>query len=172
MNSAALLLRSSQLSSCWSRPFDLILSYESETKQFSNYINTSEIPSELPRENFISSHVKRTPSLWLHNKSHLWKQADLVFHWCLYNKQNITYSLMDKNFIFSCSTRYLTSERSEDKIHIHPRACNIFYILYIVGYLGNSTWSHLSSITQSQETVKGARVTLKGNSVGYFNINL
>ena len=56
----------------------------------------------------ISSHVKRSPSLWLHNKSHLWKQADLVFHWCLYNKQNITYSLMDMNFIFSCSTRYLT----------------------------------------------------------------
>ena len=77
------------------------------------YINTSEIPSELSRENFISSHVKRSPSLWLHNKSRLWKQADLVFHWCLYNKQNITYSLMDMNFIFSCSTRYLTSERSE-----------------------------------------------------------
>ena len=32
--------------------------------------------------------VKRSPSLWLHNKSCLWKQADLVFHWCLYNKQN------------------------------------------------------------------------------------
>ena len=30
------------------------------------YINTSEIPSELSRENFISSHVKRSPSLWLH----------------------------------------------------------------------------------------------------------
>ena len=33
------------------------------------YINTSEltseIPSELSRENFISSHVKRSPSLWL-----------------------------------------------------------------------------------------------------------
>ena len=26
--------------------------------------------------------------------------------WCLYNKQNITYSLMDMNFTFSCSTRY------------------------------------------------------------------
>ena len=59
-------------------------------------------------DNMLSSHVKRSPSLWLHNKSHLWKQADLVFHWCLYNKQNITYSLMDMNFIFSWSTRYLT----------------------------------------------------------------
>ena len=64
------------------------------------YINTSEIPSELSRENFISSHVKRSPSLRLHNKSHLWA-SDLVFHWCLYNKQNITYSLMDMN-LSSC----------------------------------------------------------------------
>ena len=31
-----------------------------------------------------------------------------VFHWCLYNKQNITCPLMDMNFIFSWSTRYLT----------------------------------------------------------------
>ena len=77
------------------------------------YINTSEIPSELSRENSISSHVKRSPSLWLHNKSRLWKQADWVFHWCLHNKQHITYSLTDMNFIFSCSTRYLTSEHSE-----------------------------------------------------------
>ena len=76
-------------------------------------INTSEIPGELSREdNMLSSHVKRSPSLWLRNKSHLWKQADLVFHWCLYNKQNITYLLMDMNFIFKWSTRYLTSEHS------------------------------------------------------------
>ena len=45
-----------------------------------SYISNSEIPSELSRENFISSHEKRSPSLWLHNKSRLWKQADLVFH--------------------------------------------------------------------------------------------
>ena len=32
---------------------------------------------------------------------------------CLCNKQNITCPLMDRNFIFSCSTRHLTSERSE-----------------------------------------------------------
>ena len=59
-------------------------------------------------DNMLSSHVKRSPSLWLHNKLRLWKQADLVFHLCLYNKQNITYSLMDMNFIFACSTPYLT----------------------------------------------------------------
>ena len=87
-------------------------------------------------DNMLSSHVKRSPSLWLHNKSRLRKQADWVFHWCLYNKQNITYSLMDMNFIFSCSTRYLTrSLRSlvryrvdHSKIHIHARVCNILYL--------------------------------------------
>ena len=35
------------------------------------YINTSEIPSKLSRQNFISSQVKRSPSLWLRNKSRL-----------------------------------------------------------------------------------------------------
>ena len=64
------------------------------------YINTSEIPSEFSRKNFISSHVKRSPSLWLHNISRL-------FHWCLYNEQNITCLLVDMNFIFSFSTQYL-----------------------------------------------------------------
>ena len=54
------------------------------------YINTTEIPTVLWRENFISSHVKRSPSLWLHNK------------------QNITCPLLDMNFIFSCSTRSLS----------------------------------------------------------------
>jgi len=72
----------------------------------------------------------------INNKSCHWKQGDLVFHWCLYNQQNITYPL-GYEFIFSCSTRYLThSLRSlvhsswplEDKIHIHTRACNILYI--------------------------------------------
>ena len=57
----------------------------------SYYINTSEIPSELSRENFISSHVERSPSLWLHNKSRL-------FHCCLYNKENITCPLCGYEF--------------------------------------------------------------------------
>ena len=52
------------------------------------------------REKTSSSHVKRSPSLWLHNKSHL-------FQWCF-----ITRLLVDMNFIFSYSTRYLTSDRT------------------------------------------------------------
>ena len=99
---------------------------------YKNKWNT--VPSELSPKKLqiftreeISSHLKRSPSLWLHNKARLWKQADLVFHWCLYNKQNITYSLMDMNFIFSCSTLYLNWPL-KDKIHIHTWACNILYI--------------------------------------------
>ena len=49
----------------------------------------------------LSSHVKRSASLWLHDKSHL-------FHWCFYDKQNITCPLVDMSFIVSCSTQYLT----------------------------------------------------------------
>ena len=60
------------------------------------YINTNEIPGELSREtcenNMLSSQVKISPLLWLHNKSRishqkkLLKWNDLIVHWCLYNK--------------------------------------------------------------------------------------
>ena len=50
------------------------------------YINTNEIQGELSRENMIftcennmlSSHVKRTPLLWLHNKSRLSQEKCLT----------------------------------------------------------------------------------------------
>ena len=35
------------------------------------YINTNEIPGELLLENLISSHVKMSPLLWLHDKSRI-----------------------------------------------------------------------------------------------------
>jgi len=80
------------------------------------YINTNEKPGELSRENLISSHVKITCYL------HMWKYHlcygyvinrafhtkkllewnGLVFHWCLYNKKNITWPLGDTKFLFSC----------------------------------------------------------------------
>ena len=53
--------------------------------------------------NILSSHVKRSPLLWLHNKSCFCN--DLVFHWCLYNKQNITWPLGDTKFLFTRSLR-------------------------------------------------------------------
>ena len=38
---------------------------------------------------------------------------NVVISMFMYNKQNITCPLVDINFIFECSTRYLTSEHSE-----------------------------------------------------------
>ena len=45
------------------------------------FINTNEIPGELSRENLISSHVKISPLLWLHNKSHLSHQTTIKVQW-------------------------------------------------------------------------------------------
>ena len=45
------------------------------------YINTNEIPGELSRENLISSHVKISPLLWLHNKSRLSHQKTIKVKW-------------------------------------------------------------------------------------------
>ena len=45
------------------------------------YINTNEIPDELSWENMISSHVKISLLLWLHNKSHLSHQKTIKVKW-------------------------------------------------------------------------------------------
>ena len=79
-------------------------------------INANEIPRELSRENLIFSLVKTT--CYLHTwEYHLYycyiinpafdnkkllKWNGLVFHWCLYNKINITWPLGDTKFLFSC----------------------------------------------------------------------
>ena len=52
------------------------------------------------------------------------KWNGLVFHWCLYNKQNIIAVL----------TRGMSSWTREHKIHVHKRARNI---LFIIIYLTN-----------------------------------
>ena len=81
-----------------------------------------------------SSLMKRSPSLWLHNKSRL-------IHWCLYNKINSTcvyympaygyefYLLMFNAIpcLFVALTREISSWMLEDKIHIHAWACNSLY---------------------------------------------
>ena len=41
------------------------------------YVNTSEIPGEVSRENMTSSQVKRSPLLWLHNNSRTLQQKKL-----------------------------------------------------------------------------------------------
>ena len=45
------------------------------------YINTNEIPGELLRKNLVSSHVKISPLLWQHNKSHLSHQKTIKVKW-------------------------------------------------------------------------------------------
>ena len=57
---------------------------------------------------------KRSPYLRKNfGKSSVGKSSKTSSLVCLCNKQNITYPLVDMNFIFSCLTRHLTSERSE-----------------------------------------------------------
>ena len=46
-----------------------------------HYIKTNKIPGELSRENLISSHVKISPLLWLHNKSRLSHQKTIKVKW-------------------------------------------------------------------------------------------
>ena len=72
-------------------------------------INTNEIPGKLSRKNMISSDVKITCYLHTWNDhccyGYMINRAfcnDLVFYWCLYNKQNITWPLGDTKFLFSC----------------------------------------------------------------------
>ena len=48
---------------------------------FHYYINTNEIQGELSCKNLISSHVKISPLLWLHNKSHLSHQKTIKVKW-------------------------------------------------------------------------------------------
>ena len=49
--------------------------------------------------NMLSSHMKRSPLLWLHDKLYLSQQKNfkvkwLVFHWFLYDKKNITWEIL------------------------------------------------------------------------------
>ena len=77
----------------------------------------------------ISSHMKVTCYL------HMWKDHhcygyiinhafcnDLVFHWYLHNKQNITWPLRDVKFLLSTL---------QEKFRISVRSCNILYLLFL-----------------------------------------
>ena len=90
-----------------------------EVKKIIYYININEIPGELSCKNLISSNQKISCYLhmWkyhlrygyiINRTSHTKKLLTWngwVFHWCLYynyNKQNITWTLGDTKFLFSC----------------------------------------------------------------------
>ena len=87
------------------------------------YINTNEIPGELSRENWISSHVKISPLLWLHDKSRLWHQKTIKLEW-------FGISLVLKKY-FTRSLRSLVTYFStlEEKFRISARPCNILYAI-------------------------------------------
>ena len=114
------------------------------------YINTNEIPGELSRENLISSHVKITCYLHMwkyhccygyiinrafHTKK-LSKWNGLVFHWCLYNKNNVS-----KKY-FTRSLRSLVKYFStlEENFRMSARPCNILYV-----FLGETPYGRLMS---------------------------
>ena len=61
-----------QNSFCPTQPHSITANY---------YIKTNEIPEELSRENLVSSHVKISPLLWLHNKSRLSHQKTIKVKW-------------------------------------------------------------------------------------------
>ena len=94
------------------------------------------------------------------NKGLVQEIVFLVFHRCLYNKQNITWPLVDTNIMFSCSTRYLTSEGSKQvrylvensKIKsVSTRSHVISSILYVVSEkkaAGSLTKLHKNNVLQ------------------------
>ena len=95
----------------------------------------------------ISSHVQITCYLHMWKDHHccgytinctfyckkLWKWKGLVFHWCLYNKQNITWPLKDTKFLFLCWKIFNSFVRSlvkyfstlKEKFRISAWPCNI-----------------------------------------------
>ena len=66
-----------EVSLCWNITMAVVRSCKSALY----YINTIEIPGELSRENLISSRVKISPLLWLHNRSSLSHQKTLKVKW-------------------------------------------------------------------------------------------
>ena len=85
-----------------------------------------EISSYLPR-------IEAFDKLWLYSEifGNLRKISLSV---CLYNKQNNAWLLEDMEYLFSCSTLYLTSETlscpREETFHIYACPCIILYILF------------------------------------------
>ena len=105
---------------------------------FLYYINTSEIPSELSCENFISSHVKIT--CYLHTwRDHCYRYiTNCVFFTgvyiiteyympaCGYEFYLLVFNSISHEWAQRMSE--ILSWKGEDKIHIHAQACNILYV--------------------------------------------
>ena len=97
--------------------------------------------------------------------------------YCVYDKQNNTWLLVDMKFLFSCSTRV----KHKEKFHIYVRPCIILY-LYIIArwnnniarWMGNllgRTWPAVTHVVSADETTMAATVEEVGyevNSLFYF----
>ena len=91
--------------------------------------------SELSRENLISSHVKISPLLWLHNKPHLSDQKKYLnkMVWCFTGVYIINRTLHGRLEIRNFSSRvekYFST--LEEKFRIPARPCNILYLINMI----------------------------------------
>ena len=105
------------------------------------YINTNEIQSEFSRENMIftcennmlSSHVKRSPLLWLHNKSRLSHEkclTEMVLYFI--GVYIINRTLHNRLEIRNFSPRFEDISILEEQFRISARPCDILYVLHIL----------------------------------------
>ena len=107
------------------------------------YTNTNEIQGELSRENMIftcensmlSSHAKRSPLLWLHNKSRL-SQEKCLTEMVLYfiGVYIINRTLHNRSEIRNFSPRVEDISILEEKFRISARPCYILYVQHILPY--------------------------------------
>ena len=88
----------------------------------------------------LSSHEKRSPSLWLHNKSRLFHRS--LSGVCIINRILHTHLwIWILSHEWAQLTREISSWTLEDKIHIHVQSCNILYFLTTWMVKGN--FNHL-----------------------------
>ena len=103
---------------------------------------------ELSRKNLISSHVKISPLLWLHNKSRLSHQKTIKVKWFTISLVFILIehymaawgyeiSLLVSKKYFACLLRSLEKYFSalEEKFRISAWPCNILYIFHCCTYM-------------------------------------
>ena len=73
------------------------------------------------------------------------KTSSLV---CLYNKQNLTWPLVDTNFISSCSTRYLSRSLRSLKLNTRSaRSGNILYLFYFIFFQKRCNYNKLNILS-------------------------
>ena len=111
------------------------------------YINTNEIQGELSRENMIftcennmlSSRVKRSPFLWLHNKSRLSQEKKCLTEMVLYF---IGVYIINRTLHSRLEIRNFSPRVEDISLVCCLHSCNIFSTLedkfrsYLIGLMG------------------------------------